>query len=190
MENVPVKSTFVSILGWVFVVLSGMGSLMMLLEMALFFVLPFDALMAQQPAQPGMPFAPGVFVVLMRSFIAVLLGINLWTLLSSIGLLLRKNWARISFIAIMVLGVIWQLLGLVWAVLFTFAVSKLPETMPPGQPGAEFFQSFAYVMLGVSIVFEIGLSVLFIWIIRKLRSAPIRAEFISRPPAITSDSMA
>lgn len=190
MEHVPVKSTFVSILSWVFIVLSGMGTLMMLLEVTMFFLLPFDELMQQQPAQPGMPFGPGLVLGLMRGFMVFMLALSLWMLASSIGLLLRKNWARISFIVLMVISVVFQLLGLVWAAVMGFAFHALPQSMPPGQPGADFFQTFAYVMVGVSVVFNLGLSALFIWIIYKLRSAPVRAEFIRQSSAIAPDSVA
>lgn len=105
MEN---RSTFVTVIGCLFILLSSL----FLLEALAFMFLPLDKLLPfTQPLQlfsPGdtlyLSFAPGMF--------PLLAALSVWVLLSAIGRLLRKPWARISFLVIAGLGFALSLLYL------------------------------------------------------------------------------
>ena len=58
------------------------------------------------------PFAAFMFSHFQLFFLLVLL-LSAFTLISSIGLLKRLNWARLCFIGVMVFGIVYQLGGLV-----------------------------------------------------------------------------
>lgn len=177
----PIRSTFVSVVAWVFIVFSSFGVLIMLLESALFFVMPFDELMAQE-AQTGQPFSPDIFINIMRGAILFMLVVCLWSLASSIGLLLRKNWGRINFIILMAIGIFFQVLGLLWSFVFLYIGFTIPEQMQNGVD-ASFMQTFMWVMFAFSLIFSIGFGVLYGWIIKKLVSPAIRAEFLPESAA-------
>jgi hypothetical protein len=92
------------------------------------------------------------------------------TLTSAIGLLKRRNWARLIFITIMSLGIVVNILGLLTQ-FFMFAF--MPQT------GDGQFDTMITMMKGFSVLMSIGISALFGGIIWKLFSEPIKAEFIS-----------
>jgi hypothetical protein len=90
------------------------------------------------------------------------------TLAASIGLLLRQAWARVVFIGVLGLGIAWNVLG---AVLQFVLMPTLPAP-PAGDMGAMFV-----VMWVVTAVVAFGTAALFGWIIHRLCSSEIAAEF-------------
>lgn len=105
---------------------------------------------------------PSFFRFLFSNIRFLFLGLFLFftiTFTASIGLLRRKNWARLVFIGLMALGILWNVVG-------------------PEDP--DFVQNFSRMFMIMRIataVLIIGLTVLFGWIIRKLSSPAVRAEF-------------
>lgn len=190
----PVRSTFVTVLAWIFIGLTGFASLISLMQnlMFQFLVIP---LMAQQHASfsqgmpPGMPVQVGwMFDHIIWMFRFFLL-MSLSVLTASIGLLLRKEWARKLFVGLMVFGMLYHIAGLFFQWWYFNAIfSHLP--MPPNpKPDAEqmllFMQGFMTVIRIFSALMAIGIAVLLGWIIKKLTSARIRQEFL---PAFASDT--
>jgi hypothetical protein len=182
----PVRSTFVTVLAWIFIGLTGFASFISVLQ-NLMLQLVFVPLIAQQHAQfsqgmpPGMPVQVGwVFdhmIWLFRFFLLMSLSV----LTASIGLLLRKEWARKLFIGLMGFGILYQIAGVFFQWWYFSAVfNHLP--MPPNpKPDAEmvmqFMQNFLVVIRVFGAMMAIGISILLGWIIKKLASAPIRREF-------------
>jgi len=172
------KSTFVTVLAWIFIVLSGFGLLILAMDAAVFWMFPFEKLMAQNaalhPNQPQLPAA--LMAALFRWGMVVMLLLQAWVLASAIGLLLRKNWGRISFIVIMVIGLVFNglyLLVELMAVIGIHFIGKMAA--PPGMPPE--FQSFMQVFMIMFMVLTIAMLVLFGWIVKKLVSEDIRKEF-------------
>jgi hypothetical protein len=182
----PVRSTFVTVLAWIFIGLTGFASLISLMQNLMFQFL-FLPLMAQQHAQfsqgipPGMPVQVGwVFdhiIWLFRFFLLMSLSV----LTASIGLLLRKEWARKLFIGLMGIGMLYQVAGLIFQWWYFNAVfSHIP--MPPNaKPDAEqmmqIMQGFISAVRVFSALMAIGMTILLGWIIKKLASAAVRQEF-------------
>jgi 4-amino-4-deoxy-L-arabinose transferase-like glycosyltransferase len=100
-------------------------------------------------------------------------------LISSIGLLRRRNWARLLFIGLLGLGIMYSIAALV---LQQSMMSSFNASLPPDstfrQTGQDFRQMLG-AMRVVMFVVAIGFVGVFAWIIAKLVSPPIRQEFQS-----------
>lgn len=166
------RSTFVTVVAWIFIVFSGFG----LLEVLFFSFLPFDKMLAAAPHTPGQPDPAAImpFFRAMLVFMAVMVG---WVFVSSIGLLQRKNWARISFIVFMSISAffsgIYVLVG-IFAMIFS---SKLPVDPKASIDMQPFFSAMMGFMTGMSLAF----TALYCWIIYKLNTDKIKQEFMPAP---------
>ncbi|HET7650248.1 MAG TPA: hypothetical protein VFL15_06080 [Gammaproteobacteria bacterium] len=169
------RSIFVTVVAWIFIVFSALA----LLEFVLFGFIPFSTLFPGQiPAGPNQP-NPALVASFMRGVMLVFGLITAWVLLSSIGLLRRKNWARISFIVILILGIVSSALSVLIGALGAFAVRNLPANASTPADVQAIMPGMMTFMAVMGVVF-IGL---YSWILVKLLSARIREEFKPRPPA-------
>jgi hypothetical protein len=172
------KSVFVTVVAWIFIVLSVIGLLATAMYAMVLWNLPWDQLTQQSAAiNTGRPqISSQVMSIMLRWILAIVLLWLAWVLASSIGLLQRKNWARISFIVILVIGLLWNGMNLVFAISAAsgiHAIGNLPAS--PGVPAG--FQGFMQAILVASAIFDVALLVLFGWILKKLVSKDIRQEF-------------
>jgi hypothetical protein len=165
------RSTFVSVVGWIFIVLSGLG----MLQCLMFMFLPMDKFMAaaQLQAPAGQPVPdPAVMASFMHTMVFIFFVVEAWVLLSSIGLVMRKGWARISFIVICSISaffsVIYVLVGLLGR---SVQMDKVPNATPAM---ADFMHSMMTIMAVMGAVF----AALFIFIIYKLCTQKIAQEFL------------
>ena len=166
------KSTFVTVVAWIFIVFSGL----FLLESVTFAFMPVSDI--ARLAHPAQALKPGdtLYLTFMHGFFLVFGAVSAWVLLSSIGLVMRKNWARISFMVILVINLIccglYLLIGL-------FAVAFMPTGPLPGQPAemAGFARGMVIFMVVASAVF----GALYGFILYKLGTAKIKQEFVPTP---------
>lgn len=171
------RSTFVTVLAWIFIALSGFGTFISILQnimiQTVFNNPELDK--AFHSSSPDVPrFALFMMGHMQLLFLAFLL-FSVFMLVSSIGLLRRWNWARLCFIGLMVLTIIWQLVGL--GIQFSMFSSIREQVSNASAQGGPNMGAFVIVIGVVSILFALGFSVLFGWIVKKLVSAPIAAEF-------------
>jgi len=162
------------VLAWIFIVMSGLSTIISMLQnFMLFLVFPSSRMVEFMRSPEIAPRIPPIhrfmFSHIQLIMPAVLL-ISVLTLVSSIALLKRKNWGRIVFVALMALGIVYSL-GLV------FLLPVLSREMPYGPAAQEFEAAFSIVRVFMT-VFSLGLALLLGWIIKRLMSEPIRAEFI------------
>lgn len=172
------RSTFVTVLAWIFIALSGFNVLMAILQNIMFFTVFRSPEISQAMQAPAGPGTPAVAVFMMRHFqlffVAYLL-VSAFTLASAIGLLKRLNWARLCFIGLMVLGILWSLGGLVVQLgMFGFVREQFAAAPSHGGPD---MQPFFIAMTVVCVIFAVGFSVLYGWIAKRLLSPAIAAEF-------------
>lgn len=172
----PQRSTLVSVLAWLMIVGSGLGLLVSTLQNILFMtVLPADAF--AQLAQEGQPPLPPFAQFLFSHFIWFLRGfwlLQLCALVTGVGLLRRMGWARVAVIALLALGVVGNLAGVL------LQQSMMSMMIPPPDAPPEFadmFTRMATMIRTAALVFSVAFSALFIWLIARLMSAPIKAEF-------------
>jgi hypothetical protein len=167
----PPRSDFVTVLAWIFIVLSGFTTLISGAQNILIRVMLSEA----EPATNASESAPlsglaNWMTAHIELLFAGFLVAALVTLITSIALLRRKRWGRVSFIGIMVLAIAWMMVGL-----------PLQWVMLADMPGAEEADSVVRVIRTVIKVFNtiiaLGMTVVFAWIIKKLVSPDVRAEF-------------
>lgn len=171
------RSTFVTAVAWVFIVLAGFATVTAVLQNIMISVMfPKEAMSEAANVKDAPAFIRFMFAypqVLFGAFLAA----SAIAFISAIGLLKRKNWARLIFIAILVLGIVWNLGGLV--VMF-FAFSSMPPI--PDQAPQDFRDGFDMmwkIMMGFSVVIALAFAGLLGWIIKRLTSADIKREFLA-----------
>jgi membrane associated rhomboid family serine protease len=123
-----------------------------------------------QHMPPGASFMFEHFRLIMLAFLVL----RIIMLVSSIGLLKRKSWARLVFIVVLSLGILWSLGGvLLQAVLF----SSMPEFQH--DPKFQEFQTMQSIMQWFMAIFGIGMAVLLGWIVKRLVSGAVKKEFMA-----------
>ena len=183
--NQSKKSTFVNTLAWLFIILAGFGTLISILQNVMIYVtLPADemnkALKDAQVQEQIPAFSQFMFSHIQILFLSFLV-VFATTFVSAIGLLKRKNWARIIFITIMGIS-IFLLIGEL--ILQNTMLSSMPDI--PNEEMDSQFSTIMNVMKIFSFILVMGISYLLGWIICKLTSFDIKAEFIDAFPAESS----
>jgi len=172
------RSTFVTVLAWIFIVLSGFATFVSLMQNVMVFSIfqapEFTDAMDKANRAPNAPPFAAFFTRYFFVFFVFIFLMSAATLASSIGLLWRRNWARIVFIVLMAFGIFWNLVGLA----ITGAIMWFMPGIPTGiHPAAATFAWMMGAMMVFNVVIALGFCALFFWIIRRLRSPEIRAEF-------------
>lgn len=180
MNNVQ-RSTFVTVVAWIFLALSGFATVISVLQNIMIqtmFNTPEVEQALAAPLPPDMPAFAGWLLRNMRLFFGAFLLVSGVTLAASVGLLLRKNWARFIFIGIMAMGIVWNVAGLFVQLSMFSQMQEMFSATPPGAPD---MSSFIVGIAVVSVLFAVGFSALHGWIIYRLCSSSITAEFRRGP---------
>ena len=174
------KSTFVTVVAWIFIAFSGFATFISLLQNLMVAIMPKSLLnqaLQDTTVTRTMPAGARFMFSHFQVMVLVMFIVCVATLVSSIGLLRRHNWARLVFIALLGLGVLYNVSAIVLQRSMTSSfAAPFPADSAFG-PAAQQFQQMFAAMKVTMFVFEIGFAALFCWIIVKLISAPIRAEF-------------
>jgi hypothetical protein len=171
------QSIFVTVLAWIFIIIGGFSTFMAILQnVMLFFFFPRDGFNQQISAAQFPDEMPTLFKIMFSHFdlfSVSFLVISSVTFISAIALLKRKNWARIMFILLMIVGIVWNVGGVV---LQYFWFQTLPEMA--GSQVPQEFEMMQNVTFSVGIVMAVAFTILFGWIIKKLSSQSIVTEFV------------
>ena len=159
--NVGARSLFVSATAWVFI------------ELASF----LPGLTVVGNIQP-LPLLTGLLMGYLPWVVGAGLAMSLGTLACAIGLLLRLEWARRLFIALLLLAIVANIAG-IWLqqemlhslVSSTLAGSVLPPVV------ADVFGGFVTAARVMAVLVTLGACALLLWIIRRLMSKAVRQEF-------------
>ncbi|HEV8332183.1 MAG TPA: hypothetical protein VGQ22_12235 [Steroidobacteraceae bacterium] len=166
-------ANFVTALGWILVAFMGFGVVMALMQNVMInFMLPL--INEQARTQPGQ--MPAAVVILFRVVAAFVLCVSAFLLWAAWAFLKRRNWARQTWVVIFALNAASSAFTvLVFVGMGFFTRMPVPQSggIPPGFTTA--FRAMGIVMGIVSI----GFIVLFVWLIKRLRSPDVRAEFQS-----------
>jgi hypothetical protein len=179
-DNLSVsRSGFVTGLAWTFIALSGFATLIAILQnVMLTLVFPAEEMRGAMQKAERVDAMPGFAKFMFENFRLLFAGflvVSITTLVSSIGLLKRKNWARLVFVGIMGLGVVWNLSSIAMPFFMSSMIPPMPENAPTDF--SEQFDVIWKVMTVFTILIALVFSALFIWIIRKLLSPEVRREF-------------
>ena len=176
MNSTINRSTFVTVVAWIFIVLSGFGTMISILQNIMIQTMfngPEMEKFLQTPPPPGAPPFAAFMADHFQFFFAAFLIVCALMLASSIGLLKRKNWARLIFVGLMVLGIVWNLGGLV----LQFTMFSSMQGGFANAPGAPNMKPFMIAMAVFGVIFALGFSGLFGWIAKRLVSPAVVAEF-------------
>ena len=176
------RSTFVTVLAWIFIMLAGFATFISILQnIMIAFVFPMAQMQAAAAEQKA-PWFAAWMIQHFQVFFLFFLVVSASCLAAAIGLLRRRNWARLLFIALMALGIAWNLGGLV---LGAFFLSSFPfsQAIPAGHPEFANFQIMFKVMFAINVVIVVAFTCLFGWIIKRLASEGVRREFGALRPA-------
>jgi hypothetical protein len=172
------RSMFVTVVAWIFIVLSGFCTVISILQNIMVAVMFQPSEMSKGFEQAKefdkMPFFLKFFAT--HTQLIFLAGFVLFVvvLIVSIALLKRRDWARWAFIAIMAFGIAWNIFAIIMQ---QSMVSSFPT--PPDDKFATGFRTMMIVMRVFSIILALLISALFAWIIRRLLSANIKNEFLT-----------
>jgi hypothetical protein len=176
------KASFVNTLAWLFIILAGLTTLISILQNVMIYtMLPLEEMNKALKNTQGQVQIPAVFHFMFSNIQIIFLAflaVSASTFISAIGLLKRKNWARIIFIFIMGTGIFFNVGGLMLQNSIFSSMPDIPATAMDSQ-----FATIMTVMKAVSFVFSMGISYLFGWIIYTLTSPDIKAEFTGHLPA-------
>ncbi|MCW5659357.1 MAG: hypothetical protein KIT60_16760 [Burkholderiaceae bacterium] len=174
--NVGSRSLFVSVTAWVFIlfgiaaitlsVIQGAATASLLPGLSLHLaVKPLQGLV--QVLAAHLPWVAGVALAL-----------SIGTLVAAIGLLLRLEWARLAFIAVVALAIVANLAGL-WLqqellqALIDHTLSRAPLPLE----AAGVFGGFATAARAAAVVLSVATCLLLAWIIARLSTQAVRQEF-------------
>jgi len=166
----PVKSSFVTVVAWIFLVFSALSSAIGVLQNAMVWLVmrPHMRELGGTDSAPAKSATEWMAHHIELWFAAVLL-VSLVTFGSSLGLLRRKDWARKTFIGVLMMGIAWMLFALVVQV---GTLNSMPTT-----PGLERFALMSKLIVITSAIVGIAIAGAFGWIIKRLTTPGIRAEF-------------
>lgn len=161
------KSRFVTVVGSLFLCLSGFGTVVGLVQAALLSMLHATASRAESLGR--IPPIPRFFLENAQLLLLTFVGVCSLTALVSINLLRRKNWARLAFVAIMVAGIGYEIVGFA---MYNAFIAQVREVFPKPE-----LSTFDLGIRLIAAVMALGFSAIFVWIITKLLSPRIAAEF-------------
>jgi hypothetical protein len=170
---VGARSLFVTATAWLFILLGVVASLSALVQNAM-----LASLLPNLSSSPTVSGLMGLMINYMPWVVGTSLVMSLATLASAIGLLLRLDWARRTFIGLLVVAIVANLLGL-WLQqeMMQSVVSRTlgSVALPPQALGV--FGGFVTAARVMAVVVTLGACGLLAWIIRRLMSAGVRREF-------------
>lgn len=170
---VGARSLFVTATAWLFILLGVVASLSALVQNAM-----LASLLPTLSSSPTVSGLMGLMIDYMPWVVGTGLVMSLATLASAIGLLLRLDWARRTFIGLLVVAIVANLLGL-WLQqeMMQSVVSRTlgSVALPPQALGV--FGGFVTAARVMAVVVTLGACGLLGWIIRRLLSAGVRREF-------------
>ena len=174
--HVGARSLFVTGIAWLFIVLAALASVSALVQNAAVASLMPSWLLAGE--RQAVPLLTGLLIGYLPWVVGAGLVVSLATLASAIGLLLRLDWARRSFIGLLAVAIVANLLGL-WLqqeVVQSVVHNTLSQTVVPQQVLGVFggFVTAARVM---ALLVTLGACALLAGIIQRLMSERVRQEF-------------
>jgi hypothetical protein len=172
--TVGARSLFVTTIAWVFIVLAALTSVSALVQNA--------AVASLMPGWQGavdqMPLLTGLLIGYLPWVVGAGLVMSLATLASAVGLLLRLDWARRTFIGLLIVAIVANLMGL-WLqheVVQSVVSNTLSHVAIP-QKAMGVFGGFVTAARVMAVLMTLVGCALLGWIIRRLMSAGVRQEF-------------
>jgi hypothetical protein len=174
--NVGARSLFVTATAWVFIILAALASVSALVQNAAVASLMPGLQLASE--RNPLPLFTGLLIGYLPWVVGTGLVMSVATLASAIGLLLRLDWARRTFIGLLIVAIVANLLGL-WLqqeVVQSVVNNTLSSVAIP-QQAMGVFGGFVTAARVMAVLMTLAGCLLLGWIIRRLMSAGVRQEF-------------
>ncbi len=174
VENNNERSVLVTVVAWIFIVFSGFALIILLIQNLIIWLLyPLDeTTRIIYTINEAIPDCFNYMFIHLRVILVAFTALSLVFLISSVGLLMRKNWARIIFISMLFLGIAWLVVS---SVLQHYLITSIP-IVPDSETAAE--QRIVLKTIEILMtVMSITIGLFFLWAIRKLTASPIKEEF-------------
>lgn len=174
--NVGSRSVFVSITAWVFIVLGvGCGLVALVQGAATASLLPGFALRFDAAPLQGLA---AVLAANMPWLAGTVLALSIATAAAAIGLLLRLEWARRAFIALVVLAIVGNVAG-VWLhqELLQGLIDHTLSRSPLPRETAGVFGGFITATRVAAVAMSLAICLLLGWIVQRLNTQSVRQEF-------------
>jgi hypothetical protein len=173
-------ATFVSTLAWISLVLAALGTAWAVVQLLVGLLIP-DTLVVELAAQGAIPpLLVDLFAWSNVLAMAMLAG-SLTLLAAAWGLLKRQEWARLAFIALLLLGALANFAGLALIdPLFDSVPAMFPAELhssPEGELVVAQLQSSRRLVWVTSVAGTLAIAALHGWIAWKMCSAEVRALF-------------
>ena len=174
--NVGARSIFVTATAWVFIILAALASVSALVQNAAVASLMPGLRLATEGNT--LPLLTGLLIGYLPWVVGTGLVMSLATLASAIGLLLRLDWARRTFIGLLAVAIAANLLGL-WLQqeVVQSVVSNTLNSVAIPQQALGVFGGFVTAARVMAVAMTLVGCALLGWIIRRLMSASVRQEF-------------
>ena len=172
MNTSSQANTFVTVLGWLLICFTGFGVLMSLLQNVMITSV-FPAMNEQAPRAGQVP---PEFMIFFRALAGFVLIVQVFLLFAAWSFLKRRNWARRTFVVVFVLSAI-------WAGFTTLAALGMGVFMPHApHGGSDMPAAFAGIFRIMGVVMALlsaAFTVLFVWLVKRLRTPDVRVQFQS-----------
>jgi len=176
--TVGARSLFVTLTAWVFIVLSGFTTVTAAVQNAAVASFVPGSIASALPSSQPLTVLASLLMAYLPWVVGTGLVLSLATLVSAVGLLLRLEWARRVFIALLALAIVANLLGL-WLqheVVQSVVDATLHRAPLPPQ-AADVFGGFVTAARTLAVGMTLAACGLLGWIIRRLMSPMVRQEF-------------
>ncbi|MDH5299646.1 MAG: hypothetical protein OEV91_11570, partial [Desulfobulbaceae bacterium] len=163
----PHRSAFVTAIAWIFIIVSGLATAISLMQNITFFNM-LNAPTMHAPMHEGasgMPLLIRLIFDHFQLYLATILLLSLASLAAAVGLLMRKNWARLLFSTLLAVGILSLVAGLATQI----SLAPVAENIPASQIPLE-ARTMLRVMKGFLFIITISVGTLFGWIIARLGS--------------------
>jgi hypothetical protein len=175
------SASFVTVIAWIAFVLALLGMLYGVSQTISGLFMPKDFfLRAMNPAGRALSLPPYLQWVFTHTLILGIIELLMSSLFAWVAWNLRKrrNWARIAFVAFLLMGMLWQFAGL-WMMPQTIdgTLNMQASMLPPGQTMPDGMKDIMRMAMLVGGIFNLAVAALLGWVAWKLCSRKLRAEF-------------
>ncbi len=171
------RSTFVSVLAWLGIILFGSGALMFGVEGIVFRPIIEQTVVTRMTADSLTPLGPqtaAAGAAMMPYFFLAFVAVMALGVAASIGLLHRRNWGRIMIIAFLILNTIGALFGLLGGLMLgSIPMAGPPSGLTSGPAFDQMMSAMRILMIGGSIV----VALIGGWLTYRLLSKSVSKEF-------------
>lgn len=174
IEHNTKAQTFVKVVAWIFIILSGIGLLSTFMQNIVIWKMPvYEEITMTAKDAEGLPLVTKMIMANLRLYLLCALLFLIAIFVSSVGLLKLKEWARTLFSILLAVSALFSV------IMMTGSVSAFGKNGMFALPSDAEFKSLIIAVMTISFLFSIVLIAAAVWIIIKLNSVKIKSLFVT-----------